>query len=383
MGRKKIELDLEKIVKEYLNGEELIPLANKYSVSQWTLLARFKELGIRKTIKRYYNKQAFYFFTPESCYWAGFLAADGWVHKDNYSLGCELSIKDSDHLEKLKVFLNSNADIKTRTRKMFNKNIKSAYVSIYSVDLVRDLKHNFNIKPKKSLTYNPPQLPEDLIRHFIRGYFDGDGCIRWHKCNKTPKLNICSGSKPLLEWVKNKIENILNVDSPNIVLRETENDLGEIKKLFIIEYGVEATLKITDWFYNDTNPDIRLKRKYDLTCSYTNKYLSKKEEKQEERNDLINQMVELYNSGCSYSDVANEMDLGPEKVRYYLKQENIEKKKTNNQNLAGIKRKQRDLEMLKLYRENTAPKNIAKNFDIALSTFWVAIRRAKQYEATL
>ena len=43
--------------------------------------------------------------TPESCYWAGFIAADGCLRKSGencYSLKTSLHIQDLDHLKKLK-----------------------------------------------------------------------------------------------------------------------------------------------------------------------------------------------------------------------------------------------------------------------------------------
>ena len=49
-----------------------------------------------------------------------------------------------------------------------------------------------------------PNIPENLIRHFIRGYFDGDGCATFSFATKTNKHRtlrtmFCSGSKDFLE----------------------------------------------------------------------------------------------------------------------------------------------------------------------------------------
>ena len=35
--------------------------------------------------------------------------------------------------------------------------------------------------------YIPKQIPNNLIRHFIRGYFDGDGCITYSVRKPNPK----------------------------------------------------------------------------------------------------------------------------------------------------------------------------------------------------
>lgn len=49
-----------------------------------------------------------------------------------------------------------------------------------------------------------PNIPKELIRHFIRGYFDGDGsaCFSYAtKLNKhrTLRISFCCGSKQFLE----------------------------------------------------------------------------------------------------------------------------------------------------------------------------------------
>jgi hypothetical protein len=253
MGRKKIDLNYEKVGQEYLKGAELIPLGKKYGVSRWTLLKKFKELGVRKNTKRTLNKKAFSVFTPESCYWTGFLAADGYVWK-GYSLGCELSLNDKNHLNKLCSFLQSNAKIEKRTREKFGKMLVSARVQFNSVELVRDLETNFNITRNKSLSYRSPKLPLNMVKHFIRGYIDGDGSIGWHKHNKTLRLNICSGSKDLLEWILVQFKhNMIGVGSPSIVSRKKSN-------LHTIEFMGSQAVHILQWLYQDF--DVFLDRKY-------------------------------------------------------------------------------------------------------------------------
>ena len=53
---------------------------------------------------------------------------------------------------------------------------------IYNIHLHEKLK-SYGCTPKKSLTLQFPDesifKSKDLIRHFIRGYWDGDGCLTW------------------------------------------------------------------------------------------------------------------------------------------------------------------------------------------------------------
>jgi hypothetical protein len=48
--------------------------------------------------------------------------------------------------------------------------------SIYNTKIVSDL-YKHGCVNNKTFKIKLPKLREDLIRHFIRGYFDGDGCI--------------------------------------------------------------------------------------------------------------------------------------------------------------------------------------------------------------
>lgn len=46
-------------------------------------------------------------------------------------------------------------------------------------EIVKDLIELYNIKPRKTFDFNFkfPSIPEELKRHLIRGYFDGDGSV--------------------------------------------------------------------------------------------------------------------------------------------------------------------------------------------------------------
>ena len=68
--------------------------------------------------------------------------------------------------------------------------------------------------PNKSLILKFPSeeiLPKELQRHFIRGYFDGDGTIGLYPHSKTnPKLEeslLIVGTKPFLE----KVQDVLSI----------------------------------------------------------------------------------------------------------------------------------------------------------------------------
>jgi intein/homing endonuclease len=54
---------------------------------------------------------------------------------------------------------------------------------------------------KKTLRLKFPVLPNRLIRHFVRGYFDGDGCVCVARKRNRATLSIV-GCRPLLSQMK-------------------------------------------------------------------------------------------------------------------------------------------------------------------------------------
>ena len=53
-------------------------------------------------------------------------------------------------------------------------------LALNSDKLVSDIE-KLGVVERKTLTLTFPNLREDLIPHFIRGYFDGDGSVFLHK----------------------------------------------------------------------------------------------------------------------------------------------------------------------------------------------------------
>jgi|2_EtaG_2_1085320.scaffolds.fasta_scaffold03295_6 hypothetical protein len=247
-GRSGFDLNYSNISKEYLSGAYLKDLAKKYDVSIWTLLDNFKKLGVKKKKIRYQDDNFFSKYTSESCYWAGFIAADGWISK--YQLGIELSRVDKDHIRNFVKIINGNNKISNRKREKFHY----SSVHINSKQMIDDLKKHFNIIPNKSLILEPPkQVPEKFISHYIRGYFDGDGSIGWHKHNQKMRLNICSGSVLFLEWLVGQITTNCKTGHPII---------NESNKLYTIEFMGKQVENILFWIYENSNNKIRLLRKH-------------------------------------------------------------------------------------------------------------------------
>lgn len=112
--------------------------------------------------------------SEEKSYWAGFIYADGNVSIGSRSirLSIEISNKDIDHLRKIGYIFNEK--IKERTR--YGR--ATCYIKISNVTLGESL-IKLGILPNKSHEEKCDvfeKIPNNLLNHFIRGVFDGDGC---------------------------------------------------------------------------------------------------------------------------------------------------------------------------------------------------------------
>lgn len=240
----------ERIIKMYTEqGMTMKEIGNKLSISHWTVLDRLKKAGVRKNARHNINHQAFRVVNSQSSYWAGFIAADGCINKNRVDI--ELAKHDEVHLKKLCDFV--GRDDKLWYREKYGKH--SASVSLVSKQIVSDLYDNFGITTSKSLTLCPPQISDNMVSHYIRGYMDGDGCIDIHKSSNSVRLSFVCGSIRLLDWLKDTI--IDNVDlsgNPNIRQRK--------QNCYSLEFKNKHTLDILDWIYKGSVPSMRLDRKY-------------------------------------------------------------------------------------------------------------------------
>lgn len=190
-----------------------------------------------------------------SFYWAGFIAADGCVRikESKYSkvkcLEIRLSEKDKDHLEKFKI------DIKAENPVHTYKN--SSHFVIYSSQIFDDLAR-FGIAPNKTHNMNFPEWIKnhELVKHFLRGYFDGDGGFYFNtsiKNNNFMTLRIC-GTLSFLKGFKEVLEKGSDFISPSKPYMY--NGQGALNYT-----GNIRCSKIASFLYD--NSDIYLQRKFD------------------------------------------------------------------------------------------------------------------------
>lgn len=177
--------------------------------------------------------------------------ADGNVSLNTSKTG-QLFISSKDK-EWLNLFLQSIQSTSHLCREFHKKYQKEIWkVHITSNQLFNDL-NLLGVVPNKSLVIKFPNISKNLIPHFIRGYFDGDGCVTISKYLKnkndlTLRSGICSGSREFLET----LITYLPIKHKYISSR---------KNLFEFKLSVNDSIKFAQYMYKDAT--IYLQRKFD------------------------------------------------------------------------------------------------------------------------
>lgn len=176
------------IVSLYADTNTTITDISKQTGIYWHRVA--KELRYRgQIIRKRYRHQAKYtvnenFFsvidTPEKAMVLGFWYSDGNVHvRERKGSVSSVAQKEEElpYIEKIKEYLEYNGPIRHFTNKFERKYISLA---IHHPKIAQDL-ITLGCYPRKSLTLKFPtdkQVPNSLLRDFVRGLFDGDGGFR-------------------------------------------------------------------------------------------------------------------------------------------------------------------------------------------------------------
>jgi len=239
------------------------------------------------------NENFFETLNPISVYWLGFIMADGNVYntKLSHSLKVHLAEKDLSHLEILKKDLNYSGKIRYHkphimTAKDHSYQAQSSYtLHISSKKITHDL-ISLDCIPNKTQfgTQISSRIPKELLRHFIRGYFDGDGSIVLgsHK-NYLPQLSIfILGSEKILTQFADIISEELNVSKPTLSKRQG---------VYCLKWaGNNQCFKIYDWLYADA--ERYLERKYNKYIKHKSDYLEKQKIKDLEAANKLSDLVD-------------------------------------------------------------------------------------------
>lgn len=235
------------------------------------ILACCHKLGLTRTKKTCTRDFFNVIDTEEKAYWLGFIFADGYISYSEknmkkgqlattYCTGIKLKWSDREHLKKFNKAISGNYKVFKEINHPdgFRKQTtEAAKILVYSQQMYNDLNKYFD--RDKTYTAKFPDISENLIRHFIRGYFDGDGCLSL--IDDKIYIKFLGASKDFHEGLKEilKNNNFIFTSNSKINLHGTE------MYYILINRNLEK-IKFLDWIYQDCN--IYLDRKYEkyLNC---------------------------------------------------------------------------------------------------------------------
>lgn len=271
-GNKLTEQQKVEIVQKYNTGEySCNQLAKEYLCTTPNISYILKKRGIvvksvkNKLINKYSCNENYFdnIDNERKAYWLGFLYADGSVcgsaRKEHISF--VLQERDKYIIEEFAKDIQSNHPITFLPKKKeSHQNHNGIY--IYSTYLCKSLTKQ-GCYANKTYTLKFPteeQVPSDLIHHFIRGMWDGDGHVSFYLNNGkmithnklVGTIDICLHIQCIL--VKNNIDCFVQWD------KRTNKQIREI----IVKQN--SLIKFKQFLYKDAT--FYLKRKYDNILKY-------------------------------------------------------------------------------------------------------------------
>jgi len=267
--RKLTDMQIAEVCRRYQAGETTTRLAKEFDVSFVAICGLLERRHIARREqalcqRRHICNHAFFssIDTEEKAYWLGFIAADGyisWAKDGNSALTVTLAPQDKEHLYRLQNSLQSTHPVKE-----YNYPYKQLVkLFIRSKQLTDDLA-SYGVVPAKTFTHSWPQLPDDLLIHFLRGYVDGDGGFHVTVDNRYPgtwgyTFEITS-NKPFLESCQQFLMKMCDLSQTKFDQRRSATSI------FTLRYsGRRQVARIGKMLYEHAT--IYLPRKHDIATS--------------------------------------------------------------------------------------------------------------------
>lgn len=258
-----------------LSGKTTVEIAEIFGYTKDGMKSFFQRNKIKLTelkglniVKKFFNIECLK-DNELMMYFLGLVASDGTIDNDRPRIRITLHKKDKDILDKLKerMFINHN-EIEHYINREDYLDFHVQNKELYEFVL------NYGLTPSKTKTLNIKYdiMSSDGIRHFIRGYFDGDGSISSTQKKYTRKDGSITYGKYYLDCRIIGNEGTMNSFHNIIGQNNIENSLTDITMekysfpFFEVRMYTDSCLKFYNYIYN--NSTIFLKRKKDIFDTY-------------------------------------------------------------------------------------------------------------------
>lgn len=259
----------DQIVERYKAGENMNVLAKAFGVWQNAIFTLLQRRGVQRrplteTSRRHHFDLNFFekIDTEHKAYFLGLLDADGCNDMQKGRVALSLHKKDEDILHKFKTAIG-------HTGELYYVNNQAVF-TFCGQKVCSDLAA-LGCVPNKTFHLTFPNIPSDLIRHYVRGYFDGDGGIVWN--GKVGAISIISTKQYCTVLADLLWEHLQIKTTPRPA--DKARCSHEIQRVYF--GGNNQVLRFLDWLYTDSA--VSLNRKHQLYLKIKHARLSISESK--------------------------------------------------------------------------------------------------------
>lgn len=251
-----------RIIELYKRGNTMTRIAELLIVTVRTVSKTLNNNGIQTRTcserNQRYRRNSHYFDTIDDqykAYYLGLLFADGCNYTDHNAITLSLQSEDAYIVESFANAIEYEGPV--RFNKLHEKNASLKNQAILTVNdpyMSRKLLELGMVNAKSLNLLFPKYITPSLIRHFIRGYFDGDGCISYNLNHRKPRVMIC-GTREFC----NSIMDILHAMNCPCHLNHPKQS-GESNTYVLVINGYNGVTRFMDWIYDGAK--IKMNRKY-------------------------------------------------------------------------------------------------------------------------
>ena len=262
-----LQKEVIKLLKDGLTPSEVSKKLNRTGSTISSVIKRFNIINYNTV---YENKVIHNYFddidNDIKAYLLGFFIADGWISEKN-RFGITIQSDDDYILKYYQLFSSTKIFKKNRTTKTIKR--KTSSTIRWTSEYMKDIFRSYNILTNK--TYNIEfifpfdKIPKHLVRHFIRGFIDGDGSFEANKGIFT--ITLVNTSLNFMKQIGIEFEKINEgIESTITKVIGKTVDYYTLRFNFFRINKPEKVLQIYNYLYKDTN--IFLSRKKEKIESY-------------------------------------------------------------------------------------------------------------------
>ena len=258
---------INRLLQRYVNEKNLRILSDEFNIPVMSIYNFLKKEKVYNSeygrqlhhtkIRKYELNEQFFdvINTEEHAYFLGILYADGCNSLDKGEITLRLQENDLEILKRLNIVIGHSKPIGFIPKKSEkHKNLRR--LTINSKKMSNRLNDLGMMQNKTFKLEYPKWMPENLHNHFIRGYFDGDGCVTFNKINKQLSISF-TGTENMMIGIQDILIRRLSFSKTKLSIRHPERN-HNIRSLSY--FGNGNSIKFYDFIYDDATIFMRRKK---------------------------------------------------------------------------------------------------------------------------